>query len=151
MKFNLKEQQKQKTKQYFKNNSFILFAINANQKAQNWVSTEQELKKLQFDYYKICNKTTKKVILKSENLRFTNIINSTFFLLKPTTKTTKLNLKTFQQLESIFFTILAIRLNKNAYTIAQSKNITSLYYKKNVSILYQSLLTNLKKVYSIKK
>lgn len=151
MKFNLKEQQKQKTKQYLKNNSLILFSINANQKAQNWVYTEQELQRLQFAFYKICNKTTKKVMIKSENSHFTNVINSTFFLLKPTTKTTKLNIKTLQRLESIFFTILAIQLNKNVYTIAQSKNITSLYYKKNVSLFYQSLLTNLKKSYSLKK
>ena len=82
MKFNLKEYQKQKTTQYFKTNSFILFSINANQKAQNWVSTEQELQKLKLTYYKICNKTTKKMMEDSTNTNIANIINSTFFFYK---------------------------------------------------------------------
>ena len=150
MKFNLKEYQKQKIKQYFKNNCFSILSINANQKAYNWMDMEQELQKLQFTYYKVCNKTTKKLMKKSVHLNFANLINSTFFFLKPTHHKMKINNKTFQQLGSILFSILAIKLNKKIYSLSQSKNITSMNYKKNISILYQFLITNTKKTYLMK-
>jgi hypothetical protein len=79
MKFNLKTYQEQKTKQYVKNSKFILFSINANQKSQNWIVTEQELLKLKLKYYKIYNKTTKKIIKNSIYSNFVNIVGSTFF------------------------------------------------------------------------
>ena len=74
MKFNLKEYQKQKIKQYFKNNSFTILSINANKKAQNWLDLDQELKKLKFSYYKICNKTTKKIHCKNGGCNKTSAI-----------------------------------------------------------------------------
>ena len=144
MKFNLKEYQKQKTKEYFKNNSFILCSINANQKAQNWVITEQELQKLQLKCYKICNKTTKKMMEKSTNINLTTMINSTFFFLKPAINKMIINTKKLQHLNSILFTVLVTKLNKKIYTPSQSKNITAYHYKKNIAILYQFLLTNTK-------
>ena len=150
MKFNLKEYQKQKIKQYFKNNSFTILSINANKKAQNWLDLDQELKKLKFSYYKICNKTTKKIVKKSTHKNFANLVNSTFFFLKPTHYDIKINNKTFQQLGSILFSILAIKLNKKIYILNQSKNITLINYKKNISIFYQFLITNVKRTYLIK-
>lgn len=144
MKFNLKEYQKQKIKHQLKNNPLILFSINTNQNSQTWITTEQELKKLNFNYYKIYNNSTKKIIKNSINKNTTNLINSTFFLLKPTSKTAQINNKILHQLNSIFFTILAIKLNQKIYMITQSKSIVSLNQKKNMAILYQFLLTNMK-------
>jgi hypothetical protein len=151
MKFNLKEYQRQKTKQYLKNNNFILFAINANQKSQNWIVTEQGLLKLKLNYYKVYNNTTKKTIESSINSNAINIINSTFFFLQPKNSKVSIKANIFNFLNSIFFTVLAIKLNKKIYSITQSKNIISYNHKKNVSLLYQFLIINLKYTYSTKK
>lgn len=79
MEFNLKEYKNQKIKQYLKKNNFIFFTINANQNSQGWLLAEQELKKLKFKYYKICNKTTKKIMKESTNSQVSNMVDSTFF------------------------------------------------------------------------
>jgi hypothetical protein len=150
MEFNLKTYQEQKTKQYVKNSKFILLSINANQKSQNWIVTEQELLKLKLGYYKIYNKTTKKVIKNSIYLNFVNIIGSTFFFLKPVDNKVQIKTNMFQRLDSVLFTTLAIKLNKKVYAPTQSKTIRSFHYEKNMSILYQFLLTNLKSSHSLK-
>ena len=144
MKFNLKKYQKQKTKQYLRNNNFLILSINANQNSENWVLAEQELRKLQIIYYKICNKTTKTVMKNSTNKNIANIISSTFFLLKPATEKTRISFKTLQLLDLILFTILVIKLNKKTYTVPQFKNAPTLNHKKNMAILYQFLLTSTK-------
>ena len=144
MKFNFKEYQRQKIKQYLKNNNFILLSVNANQKSKNWITIEQGLCKLKLNYYKIYNKTTKKVIKNSTHKNIANIISTTFFFLKP--KNNKILIKTdiFNMLDFISFTLLGIKLNKNVYSTLQSKNIISFHYKKNASILCQCIITNLK-------
>ena len=145
MQLNLKNYQISKTKNYLKKNNFVLLSIGANQNSQNWLKIEQELNKLQLNYYKTYNNTTKKIIKNSIYKNSINIINSTFFLLKPKDKnkfSTKNNL--INMVNSIFFTTLAIKLNKKFYSISQSKNINSFNYKKNMSLIYQFLLTNLK-------
>lgn len=144
MKFNFKEYQKQKTKERLKKNNFILLSVNANQKSKNWVTIEQGLCKLKLNYFKIYNKITKKVINNSIHKNIRNIISTTFFFLKP--KNNKILIKTdiFYLLDFISFTLLAIKLNKNIYSALQLKNIISFHYKKNASILYQCIITNLK-------
>ena len=144
MKFNFKEYQKQKIQNYFKNNSFILFAVNANQKSQNRVILEQTLYKLKINSYKIYNKTTKKVIKNSIHKNIVSIISTTFFFLKSKSYKSFIKTEILSLLNNVFFTILAIKLNKNIYSILQFKNILSLHYRKSVSILYQCFLTNLK-------
>ena len=145
MKLNLKNYQILKTKNYLKKNNFLLFSIGANQNAQDWLNLEQELNKLQLNYYKTYNNTTKKIIKNSIYKNSIYLINSTFFLLKPN-KQNKIQIKSniINVINSIFFTTLAIKLNKKLYLISQSKNINSLDHKKNMSIMYQFLLTNLK-------
>lgn len=151
MKFNLKEYQNKKIKQYLKSNSLILFSINANQNSQRWVDIEQELQKLKYNYYKSYNNTTKKIIKYSICMNVANIIASTFFFLKPVTSKTRVDNKIFQLLNTNLFTLLAIKLNNKIYTIAQSKNIISLNYRKKASILYQFLFTSMKTTHSIKE
>lgn len=150
MKFNLKTYQEQKTKRYVKDSKFILLSINANQKSQNWIVTEQELLKLKLRYYKIYNKTTKKIIRNSIYSNFVNVVGSTFFFLKPADDKVHIKTNMFQRLNSVLFTTLAIKLNKKVYAPTQSKTIRSFHYKKNMSVLYQFLLTNLKSSHSLK-
>ena len=53
MKFNYKNYQVSKTKNYLVQNSLILLAYSANQNSLNWIFTEQGLSKLNFNYYKM--------------------------------------------------------------------------------------------------
>lgn len=144
MQFNSKIFQISKTKQYLRKNYFFLFSVSANQDAQNWVITEQNLHKLKLSYYKINNNTTVKALQNSMYINSISIINSTFFFLKPEQNNkllTRYNL--INILKSVFFIILAIKLNEKVYAIVQLKSIRSFNCKKNISILYQFLLVNL--------
>ena len=145
MELNLKNYQISITKNYLKKNNFILLSISANQNSKNWLKIEQGLNKLELSYYKTYNNTTKKIIKNSIYKNLIHIVNSTFFLLKPK-NTNKILTKSniINMVNSVFFTTLAIKLNKKIYSISQSKNINSFNYKKNMSIMYQFLLTNLK-------
>lgn len=149
MKFNLKTYQENKTKQYLKDSKLVVLSTNANKKSHNWVITEQELLKLKLRYYKIYNKTTKKIIKDSIFSNFVNIIGSTFFFLKPANNN-EIQIETKMFPQKLDFTTLAIKLNKKVYAPAQLKTIQSFYYKKNVSVLYQFLLANLKSSYFLK-
>ena len=149
MKFNLKTYQENKTKQYLKDSKLVVLSTNANKKSHNWVITEQELLKLKLRYYKIYNKTTKKIIKDSIYSNFVNIIGSTFFFLKPANNN-EIQIETKMFPQKLDFTTLAIKLNKKVYAPAQLKTIQSFYYKKNVSVLYQFLLANLKSSYFLK-
>ena len=152
MQFNLKSYQISKTKQYLQKNNFLLFSIGANQNSQNWITIEQNLHKLKLNYYKTYNNTTIKTLKNSIYKNSLNTVNSTFFFLKPQQNSkllTRNNL--INTLNSILFTVLAIKLDKKVYAVAQSKNIRSFNYKKNVSIMYQFLVTNLKSSHPLTK
>lgn len=133
-----------KTKNYLRKNDFLLFAMNANQNSQNWLTIEQGLYKLKLNYYKINNNTTLKIIRKSRYVNLTNIINSTFFFLKSTQSNkilTKRNL--VNGLNSILFNLQTVALNKRLYSVKQLSNISLLSYKKNISLMYQFLITSI--------
>lgn len=152
MQLNVKNYQTSKTKDYLRKNNFLLFSISANQNSQNWLTIEQGLNKLKLGYYKVYNNNTRKILKNSIFTNLTPLINSTFFVLKPNEKSktlTKYNLISI--LNSLSFTILAIKLNKKIYSLPQAKNISSLDYKKNISVMYQFLLTNLKTTHQIAK
>jgi len=150
LKFNFKEYQNQKIIRSFKNKNLLFFSINANLKSRSWIKNEQKLKEFELNYYKIYNNVSKKIIKKSIFFNMANIITSTFFFIIPNSNYTQINNKIFQYLNSIYFTILAIKLNNKIYNTNQIKKIMTFNYKKNVSILYQFLQTNIKVIYVIK-
>ena len=154
MQFNLKSHQICKTKKYIQKNNFLLFSIGANQNSQNWIAMEQNVHKLKLNYYKTYNNTTVKTLKNSIYRNALNTVNSTFFFLKPKQNIrskilTRNNL--ISTLNSVLFTVLAIKLNKKIYVISQLKTIRSFSYKKTVSITYQFLLANLKAFHSFSK
>lgn len=151
MQLNLKSYQINKTKQYLKEKSFLLFSIGANQSAQNWIETEQGLYKLKLNYHKVYNNIAIKITKNSIYKNSLNLINSTFFFIEPSSKQLLTKKILLNGLSSVLFNVLSIKLNKKIYAISQSKNITSFNYKTNVSIMYQFLLTNLKSSYNISK
>ena len=145
MKFNLKNHQTHKLKQLLKKERFLIFSINTNQNSKNWILIEQGLHKLKLKYYKIYNNTAINAIKNSTQVNLLKIICSTFFFLKLKNSNKKLIKNSIiNELNSIFFTTLAVKINQNVYSINQIKKLTVFSYKKNISILYQFLQTNLK-------
>ncbi len=151
MQFNLKNYQLLKTKQYLKKNDFLLFSIGANQKAQNWITTEQGLYKLKLNYHKIYNNITIKIIKNSIYKNLLNLINSTFFFIIPRNNKLLGKKILLQGLNSIQLNVLAIKLNKKIYALSQSRGINSFNYKTSISVIYQFLITNLKSYSTIAK
>nr|QUS63605.1 hypothetical protein [Haslea silbo]QUS63808.1 hypothetical protein [Haslea silbo] len=150
MHFEFRDYQLLKVKQYLKQ-KFLLFSNGANQTSTNWLAVEQGLYKSNLKYYKVYNKIALKVLKNSIYNNIGQIVKGTFFFLKLKNNSTVLiKQKLFKELESIFFTLLSIKLNNKIYSIAQIKKIKSLNYKNNIAILYQFLSTNLKCIYGLK-
>nr|YP_009688006.1 hypothetical protein [Haslea nusantara]QDX17607.1 hypothetical protein [Haslea nusantara] len=149
MHFEFRDYQFLKIKQYLKE-KFLLFSNGANQTSTHWLAVEQSLHRSNLKYYKVYNKIALKVVNKSIYTNIGQLIKGTFFFLKleknlPLVTKKKL----FKELETIFFTLLSIKLNNKIYSIAQIKKIKSLKYKSNMALFYQFLLANLKGVYGI--
>jgi hypothetical protein len=146
MQLNLKNYQKNKIKYILKKNNFLFFALGANQNSQNWITLEQNLHKLTLTYTKTYNNVATKILQDSMIRNLKNVINSTFFFLKQKEKNERAVLKNsiINTLNSNQFTVLTFKLNKKIYTIPQFETINSYHYKKNISIIYQFLLTTLK-------
>ena len=145
MKFNLKNYQTHKLKQLLKKENFLIFAINTNKNFKNWLLVEQGLHKLKINYHKVYNNTAANAIKRSTQVNLLKVLCSTFFFLKTNNFTkTLMKSKIINELNLIFFTILALKINQNVYSINQIKNLTIFSYKKQISILYQFLISNLK-------
>ena len=141
-----------KTKQYLKKNDFLLLSLGANQNSQNWMLIQQGLHKVNLNYYKVGNNTAIKIIENSIYMNYVNSMSSTFFFLKPSKHNTTLTKSSLiYVLNSLFFTVLIIKLDKNFYTVAQTKKIKSFVYKENLSSMYQFLLVNLETSVRIKQ
>lgn len=153
MQFNFKNYQTKKTETYLKKNNFVLFTIGANQKSSNWTNVEQKLCILELLYYKTYTNAVAKAFQRSvyKNLK-KSLINSTLFFLQPKNlHNTRIKGDLIKNLNLIFFSTLAIKLNKKVYSTAQQKKLYSLHYKKNILIMQQFILTNLKTFHTMKK
>ena len=130
---------------------FIFFSNGANCNHKYWISTEQIVHKLKFNYYKTYNKTALKIINNSIYKNIHHIIHSTFFFITPQkltenlilNKTILLNLTNYNS--PFLFSLLCLKLNTKLYSINQIKNINSLIYRYSINIFYQFLIFNLKK------
>ena len=152
MQFNLKNYQNDKTKNILKKNNFLFFTIGANQNSQNWIALEQSLYKLTLLYNKTYNKITIKILKNSIFKNFKTIVKSTFFFLQPVqNRKTIIKTDIINALNLIQLTTLVVVLNKKSYSVKQFSNINSFHYKKNISIMYQFLITTLKSSRIIKK
>jgi hypothetical protein len=150
MKLHFRTYQKNQTKSILKKNKFLLFTLGANQNSTNWITIEQNLTKLDFNYTKIYNNITTKIFGDSTAKKLKNTINSTFFFLthKNTAKIIKNNI--LNEISTSKFDIVTLKLNKKFYALPQLKKLNSFHYKKSVSILYQLLATPLKSPHSFK-
>lgn len=142
MKFTFKEYKILKTKNYIKKNHlfFIFSGINLN--SNQWVKVEQDLKKINFNYYKIFNKTSTQIVQSSIYKNITPTINSITFFIKPTLKSNFITKKMLFNMKTFFF--LALKINNKIYSNSQIKYTTSLNYCENKILLYQFGISYLK-------
>ena len=144
MQINFKNYKIKKTKNYIKKNNLYFFFNGINKNSNSWILVEQNLKTINFDYYKIFNKTARKIINESIYKNIKETINSITFLIKlKTTKLLKQILIT--SFEFLLFNILAIKLNQKIYQVIQIKKNYSLNYQNTKALIFQFKLTNLKK------
>jgi hypothetical protein len=144
MEFNSKDYKIVKTKSYLKKTPLFFFLNTINHDSNDWVISEQNLKNLNLNYYKVFNKLTNN-ILKNSIYNNTQIVNGITFFIKPSKNSKTLPKQVIvDNFEILLFTLLAIKLNNKIYTITHFKNSNSLEYKENKLALYQFGTLNLK-------
>lgn len=135
----------EKTKNLIKHNNLFIFLNGINRNSNDWILIEQELKKINFNYYKIFNKTSKKTLNNSIFLNTSSLINSMTFLLKPLVAEQEINKNILlNKIETLIFSLLAIKVNNKIYSKTKLKNLVTLNYKNNKLLLYKFLISNTK-------
>lgn len=131
----------EKTKSFIKCNNLFLFLNGIHKNSNDWVLIEQELKKINFNYYKIYNKTSKTTLNNSIFLKTSSLINSMTFLFKPSVDNKEINKNTLlQKIETLIFSLLAVKVNNKIYSKTQLKILLTLNYKNNKLLLYKFLI-----------
>jgi hypothetical protein len=146
MQFTLKEYRVLKIKKFIKNSIVFINFFNAN--SNNWILIEKNLKKRKYDYYRVFNKVSLK-ILKNSTFKNYNLVSHGF------TTFVKPNLNQFKYLYSSFNNITLLKMffvktNNRIYSINQLKKIVFLKYLKNIMFYYmfKIIILNLFKVIS---
>lgn len=135
----------EKTKNLIKHNNLFIFLNGINRNSNDWILIEQKLKKINFNYYKIFNKTSKKTLNNSIFLNTSSLINSMTFLLKPLVAEQEINKNILlNEIETLIFSLLAIKVNNKIYSKTKLKNLVTLNYKNNKLLLYKFLISNTK-------
>nr|YP_010133817.1 hypothetical protein KYW68_mgp13 [Fistulifera saprophila]QWM93307.1 hypothetical protein [Fistulifera saprophila] len=145
MELTLKNYKILKTKNYIKTSDLFFFFNSINQNSTDGTKTEQELKKLNLSYSKIFNKTSKNLLKNSVYRNIEPLVNGLTVFIKSDSKNNKnltISKKKLLSLESFVF--LAIKMNKNIYSLNQVKYANSLKYRESKLLLYQFKLTNIK-------
>ena len=145
MELNIKIYSTYKTKEYFKKNNFFFLFHGINRSSRDWISiTEQELKNLNFSYYKNLNRLFKKTLNNSTYKILLPIIKGPTFFIKYTNKSNLTKQLVLDNFESLLFILLVIKFNNKVYPISLFKSMTSLKDKENNVFLYLFYLTNFK-------
>ena len=134
-----------KTKNYIKENNLFFFFNSINRNSNDGIIIEQNFKKLNFNYYKIFNKTSKKTLNSSIYKNSTELVNSITLLIKPSSHENELTKPTLlNSFQPLLFNILAIKLNNKIYSKPQLKEMFTFNYKDIKLMLFQFGVTNLK-------
>ena len=149
MKFNLKEYRVFKVKKHFKSSNFFFIYNSAKIKLNNWILTEQNIRKLKLEYHQIFNKTSLKTINSSIYKNTNNIFSDIVIIIKPKYKSTEINKKILNQNLNPLFVLLTIKLNNKIYTPTQIKNLESFSYKNSVLSFNNCLNRYLKTSYKL--
>lgn len=138
----------EKTKNIIKHNNMFIFLNGINRNSNDWVIAEQELKKVNFNYCRIFNKTSKKTFNNSIFSNTSSLINSITFLLKPLVTEQEIYKSILlNKVEALIFALLAIKVNNKIYSKTKLKNLVTLNYKSNKLLLYKFLIANKKIIF----
>jgi hypothetical protein len=147
MKFALKDYKTLNTKQYIKSTNLFFVFNGIDQNSKDSIKTKQKLKNINFNCYKVFNKTSTKILKNSIYKNVAPIINGGTFFIKPTVKKALSKKNLFNNFENLMFIFLASKINNKIYFSHQLKNVNILNYYKNNLLLYQFLISNLKNKY----
>jgi len=151
MDFNSKNYQNVKLRKKFQTNGFFFLFHSAKLDLNQWLQTEQNLKKLKLNYSKALNGITLKLF---ENSIFKNLsltICSFVLFINPNFKTTELQLSLMKKDLKPSFQLISVKLNNKIYATSQLKALNILSYKKNMFELHKSLDQHLKTSYLLTK
>ena len=131
---------------------FLLLSNGSSQNCNIWITKiKPDLNKFGLKAYKVLNKLTLKIIRKSRYKNLITIVTGNFWLIYLNFKKNVILDKNIlkNNLDLKFFKVLAVKLNNRIYSIKQLKSMNSLSFTLNVSLLYQFLLLQLKKIYTM--
>lgn len=151
MDFNSKDYQSVKLKNFFKTNGFFLLFHSAKLDLNQWIYTEQKLKKLKLNYSKGLNGITLKLFKNSIYTNISPIICSFVLFINPNFKTTELKPDLIKKDLKPSFELISVKVNNKIYSTSQFKGLNDFSYKKNVFNLYKSLDQQLKTSYRLTK
>ena len=151
MKLNGKTYHWIKTKNYFKTNNFFLFVTGINQNSSDWLVTEQKLKTIGFNHYKLLNRAAVKAIKSSIYFNNSSVITGLTLSLKPQTNMRFFKYVVLNTFNLLSFELLVIKFNNKMYSINSLKNVYSLKYKETKLLFYQFSITYLKNCYKFSK
>jgi len=144
MDFNSKNYQNIKLKKFFKDNSLFFWFHSAKINLNQWIKTEQNLKKLKLNHSKILNGITLKLFENSIFANFNSIVRGFISFVNFNFKITEFKCNFLKKDFKPSFEIILIILNSKIYSISQLKKLNTFSYKKNVFNLYKSLDHHLK-------
>ena len=151
MKLNIKDYKITKVKEYFKTNQLFFFVNGINRNSIDWLLTEQGLKEIGFNYYKVLNKTIIKTVHNSTYSTTKPIIGGSTFLIKPQSNKHFLKQTILNGFNPLFFELLVVKFNNKLYSVTLLKDTYSLEYKETKLLLYQFNLTLMKICFEISK
>ena len=152
MKLTTKEYKILKTKKYLKNNENFFLFNGSSQSSYDWITTEQEIKNIAFDYYRIFNRTSYNCVNNSTYKNLTLTISGITFFLKQKKSSKTLNKHMLlTNFKTFLFDMLAVKFNNKLYSLKQLEIIYSLRYFENNLIFFQFNVTNLKSCFKYYK
>ena len=131
MKFSTRLSQNVKIWRYLKKKNFLFFFSGITQNSDIFWISEQKLKTLNFNFYKIFNRIVKKTLITSTFKNVTSLVRTITFFIDLTAANPQK--KYFFNIFKLYpFFMLALRLNNNIYQTKQFKKLHHLHYKNNI-------------------
>lgn len=151
MKLNEKTYKILKIQKHFKTFDLFFFANGPNSEASGYLGIKQGLKAARFKLHKTLNKLTKVALRNSIYTSVIQTITGSTFLLKP--KEHKLFSKqtVLTTFNSLFFELLALKLNNKTYSSNTLQKIYSLEYRETKLLVCQFGITSLKTGFKLSK
>lgn len=151
MDFNSKNYQNVKLKSFFKTNDFFFLFHSAKLDINQWIQTEQKLKKLKLSYSKVLNGTTLKLFKSSIYQNLSPVICGFVLFINSNFKKTEFKLKPVKKDLKPSFELISVKLNDKIYSTSQLKGLDALSYRTNIFRLYNSFDRHLKTSYVLTK